>query len=160
MRRDVSFLNVSEVAQTRCLKIAGIYFLTALHVRSLKSKCEQNWFLLRAKRKNLVHASLLASCCDQPSLAFLSFCRSDLCSCVHVIFSLYLCLSSVQFSHSVVSNSAAPWTAARQASLSTTSSQSLLKLMSIESVMPSSHLILCRPLLLLPSVLPRVLCLL
>ena len=48
------------------------------------------------------------------------------------------------------------WTAARQASLSFTISQSLLKLMSIESVMPSNHLILCRPLLLLPSVLPSV----
>ena len=45
-----------------------------------------------------------------------------------------------------------PWTAARQASLSFTLSQSLLKLVSIESVMPSNHLILCRPLLLLPSV--------
>ena len=46
---------------------------------------------------------------------------------------------------------ATPWTAARQASLSITNSQSLLKLMSIESVMPSNHLILRRPLLLLPS---------
>ena len=47
---------------------------------------------------------------------------------------------------------ATPWTAARQASLSFTISQSLLKLMSIESVMPSNHLIFCCPLLLLPSV--------
>ena len=47
---------------------------------------------------------------------------------------------------------ATPWTAAHQASLSIASSQSLLKLMSIESVMPSNHLILCRPLLLLPSI--------
>ena len=47
-----------------------------------------------------------------------------------------------------------PWTAARQASLSITNSQSLLKLMSIESVMPSNHLILCRPLLLPPSIFP------
>ena len=45
-----------------------------------------------------------------------------------------------------------PWTAAHQASLSTSSSQSLLKLMSIESLMPSNHLILCCPLLLLPSI--------
>ena len=45
-----------------------------------------------------------------------------------------------------------PWTAAQQASLSITNSQSSLKLMSIESVMPSSHLILCHPLLLLPSI--------
>ena len=47
-----------------------------------------------------------------------------------------------------------PWTAARQASLSITNSWSLLKIMSIESVMPSNHLILCCPFLLLPSVFP------
>ena len=49
-----------------------------------------------------------------------------------------------------------PWTAAHQASQSITSSWSLLKLMSIESVMPSIHLILCRPLLLLPSFFPSI----
>ena len=49
-----------------------------------------------------------------------------------------------------------PWTAVHQASLSITNSWSLLKLMSIESVMPSSHLILCHPLLLLPSILPSI----
>ena len=49
-----------------------------------------------------------------------------------------------------------PWTAACQASLSITNSQSLLKLMSVESVMPSNHLILCRPLLLLPSIFPGI----
>ena len=49
-----------------------------------------------------------------------------------------------------------PWTAARQASLSITNSQSLLKLMSIESVMPSNHLILCYPLLLPPSIFPSI----
>ena len=54
-----------------------------------------------------------------------------------------------------MSNSATPWTAARQASLSITNSQSLLKLMSIESVMPSNHLILCQP-LLRPSVFPSI----
>ena len=59
---------------------------------------------------------------------------------------------SVQFSHSVVSDSATPWITARQASLSITNSQSLLKLMSIELVMPSSHLILWHPLLLLPPI--------
>ena len=51
---------------------------------------------------------------------------------------------------------AATWTAAHQASLSFTISQSLLKLMSIELVMPSNHLILCGPLLLLPSIFPRI----
>ena len=50
----------------------------------------------------------------------------------------------------------APWTAAHQASLSITNSQSLPKLMSMESVMPSNNLILCRPLLLLPSILPSI----
>ena len=49
-----------------------------------------------------------------------------------------------------------PWTAAGQASLSITNSQSLPKLMSIESVMPSNHLILCCPLLLLPSIFPSI----
>ena len=49
-----------------------------------------------------------------------------------------------------------PWTAARQASLSITSSQSLLKLVSIESVMPSNYLIFCRPLLLPPSIFPSI----
>ena len=61
---------------------------------------------------------------------------------------------SVQFSRSVVSDSATPWIAARQASLSITNSPNSLKLMSIESVMPSSHLILCRHLFLLPSIPP------
>ena len=51
---------------------------------------------------------------------------------------------------------ATPWTAAHQASLSITIFQSLLKLMFIESVMPSNHLILCRPLLLLPSIFPSI----
>ena len=49
-----------------------------------------------------------------------------------------------------------PWTAAHQASLSITNSWSLLKLMSIESVMPSNHLNLCHPLLLLPSIFPSI----
>ena len=63
--------------------------------------------------------------------------------------------SSIQ-SLSRVWLSVTPWTAARQASLSMTNSWSLLKLMSIESVMPSSHLILCCPLLLLPPIPPSI----
>ena len=62
----------------------------------------------------------------------------------------------VQFSGSVMPDSPTPWTAAHQASLSITNSQSLLKLMSIELVMPSNHLVLCCPLLLLPSIFPRI----
>ena len=63
--------------------------------------------------------------------------------------------SSVQ-SLSHVGLFATPWTAARQASLSITNSQSLLKLMSPESVMPSKHLILCCPVLLPPSIFPSI----
>ena len=65
---------------------------------------------------------------------------------------LFQIASSVQFSHSVVSDSATPWMAVRQASLSITNSLSWLKFMSIESVMPSNHLILCHSLLLPPSI--------
>ena len=68
---------------------------------------------------------------------------------MHILFSSVQSLSHVQLF-------ATPWIAAHQASLSITSSQSLLKLMSIESVMPSSHLILCRPLLLLPPIPPSI----
>ena len=63
---------------------------------------------------------------------------------------------SVQFSCSVESDSATPWTAACQASLSITNSWSSPKLMSIESVMPSNHPILCHTLLLLPSIFPSI----
>ena len=62
---------------------------------------------------------------------------------------------SVQFSHSV-RLFATPWTAACQAPLSITNSRSLLKFMSIKSVMPSNHLILCWPLFLLPSIFPSI----
>ena len=68
----------------------------------------------------------------------------------------YESLSSVQFSHSVVSDSATPRTAACQASVSITNSRSLLKLTFIEWVMPSNHLILCRPLLLPTSIFPSI----
>ena len=66
-----------------------------------------------------------------------------------LVYKFGMWLSSVQ-SLSRVQLFATPWTAAHQASLSITNSQSLLKLMSIELVMPSNHLILCHPLLLLP----------
>ena len=72
------------------------------------------------------------------------------------IFNIKL-ISSVQFSRSVVSNCLRPHGPQHaRLSLSITYSQSSLKLMSIESVMPSNHLILCRPLLLLPSIFPSI----
>ena len=76
---------------------------------------------------------------------------------LYCMVNMYLAFfSSVQFSRSVVSNSATPWITACQASLSITNSQSSLKLMYIESVMPSSHLILCHPLLLSPPIPPSI----
>ena len=88
------------------------------------------------------------------------FPQKDLMLNVNSLCSLLAMESSIQFS-SVQSLSrvrlfATPWTAACQASLSITSCRSLPKLMSIKSVMPSNHLILCRPLLLLPSIFPSI----
>ena len=81
--------------------------------------------------------------------------------CFLLIFAAFFIdfqFSSVQFSHSVVSDSLRPdgLHAARQASLSITNSWNLFKLMPFESVMPSSHLIPCHPLLLLPSIFPSI----
>ena len=75
--------------------------------------------------------------------------------CVGIIYLINYSFSSVQ-SLSRVRLFATPWTTARQPSLSITNSQSLLKLMSIESVMASNHLIIYRPLLLLPSIFPSI----
>ena len=72
-------------------------------------------------------------------------------------FLFNICFSSVQSSRSPVSNFfVTPWITACQASLSITNSQSLLKLISIELVMPSNHLILCCPLLIPPSIFPSI----
>ena len=70
-------------------------------------------------------------------------------SCLSVQFSSVQSLSQVQLF-------VTPWAAAHQASLSITNSWSLLKLMSTKSVMPSNHIILCRPLLFLPSIFPGI----
>ena len=72
------------------------------------------------------------------------------------ISQMWFQFNSVQFSCSVVSDSVIPWTAACHTSLSIFKSQSLLKLRSIESVMPSNHLILCHLLLLPPSIFPSI----
>ena len=72
------------------------------------------------------------------------------------VYFIIINAQSVQFSCSVVSNSATPWTVAHQATLSITNSWSLLKFMSIELMMPSNYLILCHPLFLLPSILPSI----
>ena len=82
------------------------------------------------------------------------------CSCIQILVkeslkpSILWIILVQELSH--VQLFVTPWTAAHQPSLSVTTAQSLLKLMLIESVMPSSHLILCRPLLLLPSICPSI----
>ena len=90
--------------------------------------------------------------CSVHSIQHLSVCFPSLHlapSCFLVQFSSFQLLSCVQLF-------VTPRTAAHQTSLSITNSQSSLKLVSIESVMPSNHLILCRPLLLLPSIFPSI----
>ena len=82
-------------------------------------------------------------------LSFLSFLRANQLTIHSVQFSSFQLLSHVQLF-------VTPWTAAGQASLSITNSQSLLKIMSLELVMPFSYLILCRPLLLSPSIFPSI----
>ena len=84
---------------------------------------------------------------------------------LHNLFQIYILYykkrntiksQSGKCSHSVVSNFAIPWTAARQASLSITNCRRLLKLMSMVSMTPSNHLNLCCPLVLLPSIFPNI----
>ena len=101
--------------------------LTLMESRSLGSSCLI--FALSRDSSRCVHAR--SSRCCNPCLLPMPFC-----------------------SLAVMSDSVTPWTAALQASLTVTISQSLLKLTSVDLVMPSNHLILCCPLLLLPSVFP------
>ena len=83
--------------------------------------------------------------------------KAELCQTPNLYLITPTILINVQFNRSVTSDSLPPpWTATRQASLSITNAQSLLKLMSIELAMPSNHLILCHPLLLPPSVFPSI----
>ena len=80
--------------------------------------------------------------------------RANLTHCLKISISTRLYGSVQSLSH--VQLFVTPWTAARQASLSITNSQSLFKIISIESVVPSNHLILCCPLLLLPSIFSSI----
>ena len=84
-----------------------------------------------------------------------SVCLHTNVTCIHIFGNHLKVCCSVQ-SLSRVPTLVTPWTAARQASLSITNSQSLPRLMSIELVMPSNDTILCRPLFLLPSVFPSI----
>ena len=129
------------------------------HTDSGYQNCNINSALLGFKVH--VHSSLLWLYIEGRIPVFLVTCLKQ----IRTLLSCYktgwdLIVSSVQFSSvqllSHVWLSATPWTAACQASLYITNSWSLLKLMSIESVMPSSRLILCHPLCLLPSIFPSI----
>ena len=104
----------------------------------------------------VVHAQMLLICCVRKGLEqklFLLRIKKKSLDGKHIsIIHRKLLL----FSRSVTSDFVTPWTAACQASLSITNSWSLLKLMSTEPVMPSNLLILCHPLLLLPSIFPSI----
>ena len=96
-----------------------------------------------------VNLNIWSTCGSLSLFCFISLPYFFLCLVIFNCTVVFQSLSHVQLF-------AAPWTAARQASLSFIVSQSLLKFMSIESVMPSNHLILCHPLLLRLSVFPSI----
>ena len=111
------------------------------------------WLSKKKKKQNLEKKKIIGTIKNLRSTgpSKLAHCKG---SAPPRMLSLFL-FSSVQ-SLSYVQLFATPWTAAGQASLSITNSRSLLRLMSIESVMPSNHLILCHPLLLPPSIFPSI----
>ena len=133
----------------RCLK----YSKARMNISCKTRNSELNMFHVRAQR-GTSFPKLMDELPDDYPLQAKAESRRDSVTELVLMMATGM-LSSVQFSHSVMSNFVTPWTAGYQASLSITNSQSLLSLMSIESVMPSNHLILCHP-LLLPSIFPSI----
>ena len=153
-----------------------MYYLIVLTARCPRSMYWKVWLSLRNMSKNpLCFSSHFCWFTDNLSIPFLVdasvwspllHSRGVLSVCMDTYISMskispfhkdtsHIGFSSVQ-SLSCVQLFATPWTAARQASLSITNSQSPPKPMSIELVMPSNHLILCHPLLFLPSIFPSI----
>ena len=148
----LSFWNFSEMHVGHhilpSLSLFRVFFSAMFweHVRSFSSL----WF--SSLGSNLMVSTSIEGFLSYGYLSHIwFFFKSD----YFIVFYSYLQFSSVQ-SLSHVQLFSTPWAAARQASLSITNSWSLPKLMSIESVMPSSHLILCRPLCLLPPIPPSI----
>ena len=122
-----------------------LHTLWLVLVRLLSTSAFSIWLLNVEIPQNLFLIFTFLSC----SILF----RSYPCKCLMTVSRTML---SLVFSCSGMSDYVTPWTAGCQASLSFTISQSLLKLTSIESVMPSNHLILCHPILTLPSIFPSI----
>ena len=132
----------------RCTPSAGSCGTSGRRSQHRKRKLKRAWFVITAQRLLLKKKSQLHL--DSLLLVLTYY----YCVLLSINYHLYQ-FSSVR-SLSRLRLFATPWTAARQASLSTTNSRSLLKLLSIESVMPSNHLILCCPPLLPPSIFPTI----
>ena len=138
---------------------AGRRFTGFVHCapHGLRELCFFTWGL--AARDLVSHGRILQECKegDVTSLTWLSISLSRMGIATSSSFT-FPYTKSVQFSSVAQSHPTlwTPWIAARQASLPITNSQSSLKLMCIKLVMPTSHLILCRPLLLLPTILPSI----
>ena len=123
----------------------------AWNKNNIKHSCSYNTWTDEIHNNNIKKSQEkgMKVCCQSSHTSFkMVYCWKETVIKIHSI-------SSVQ-SLSCVRLFVTPWTAARQASLSITNCQNSLKLMSIELVMPSNHLILCGPLLLLPSIFPSI----
>ena len=112
---------------------------------------------IKQKEANFLYFMLPAGFCYKAGIVYISVTCGQWALMLDIGMAiLQHCLRSVKFSHSVVSNTATPWTAVCHAFFSITDSQGMLKLVSIEAVMASNHLILCCPLFLLPSIFPSI----
>ena len=126
-------------------------------IKSEDSEKQMLWDLMPSKSLRFIYSSEEG---NPDYCLFSNTSRTVLHTCLSILTSISVCNCQVQFS-SVQSLSrvrlfSTPWIAARQASLSITNSRSALQLTSIQLVMPSSHLILCRPLFLLPPIPPSI----
>ena len=134
--------SVPGAGDTTSNKITCSYYVYILVIELIHHKISMRQF----KKVLFFDESILVLC---EYMILLKLCSFVTKMCSFVQFSSVQSLSHVWFF-------VTPWTAACQASLSITSSQSLLKLMSIELVMPSNHFILCLPLLFPPSIFPSI----
>ena len=142
-----------SIPNTKSLSLLGVLFshyLLALHFRLTPQNSPSNTELHSSSKQSLSGASFLPATSGPQALHLLGI------SAFSFIHKQDSSRCSIQFSCSVVSDSATPWTAASQTFLSITNTWSLLKLISVESVMPSNHLILCHPLLLPPSIFSSI----